>query len=543
MGQIFWTSILMVFFLWFHTLILRSYKKITHQDSQPKTISKKICLALLQALVIAALFFGCNIFINLIKENSYVTKKISNVIPNSTAEDTEANNTNLVRQDNKIDIIKPGDLKTSLSDVAGLQEPKQEMQDVINYLKNPEQFRRLGAKPPKGIIMFGPPGTGKTYLARAIAGEANVTFISVSGSQFDQEYVGVGASRVRQLFQIARQNAPCIIFIDEIDSVAGNRKLHDTSSSAQTVNQLLTEMDGLDSTKNTDVIVIAASNRIESIDPAILRPGRFDRQIKLDLPTIKERAEIIKIHITKIKTLASISQDAIAKMTSGFSGADIANLINEAAIIATNKNKTAVDSDDFEQAKDKIILGIQRPLTFTANEKRKTAYHEAGHTLVGFLMPEQNPVYKVTISPRGFSLGHTSFEPQDDMVSHSKQHLEGKIATALAGRLAEEIIFGSQGVTTGAENDLRYATNLAYNMVTKWGYSERIGQVYVTEQDNFIPKVIIEQEVKLIIEQQKMVAKKMLEDNINKLHNIARDLIEKETLDSNDIKLLIENRT
>jgi cell division protease FtsH len=533
----------MVFFLWFHTLILRSYKNIAKQPSSKQKRSKKIFIATVQVLIIVAVFLGCNIFINLIKENSYVNNKVVDIASGINPEDPDANNSSNNRQDNKIDIIKPGSLKTNLADVAGLQEPKQEVQDVINYLKNPAQFRRLGAKPPKGIIMFGPPGTGKTYLARAIAGEANVTFISVSGSQFDQEYVGVGASRVRQLFQIARQNAPCIIFIDEIDSVAGNRRLHDTSSSAQTVNQLLTEMDGIDSTKNTDVIVIAASNRLDSIDQAILRPGRFDRQIKLDLPTIKERAEIINIHIKKIKIDASVSQDSIAKMTAGFSGAEIANLINEAAIIATNHNKASVDASDFEQAKDKIILGIQRPLTFTANEKRKTAYHEAGHTLVGFLMPEQNPVYKVTISPRGFSLGHTSFEPQDDMVSYSKQHLEGKIATALAGRLAEEIIFGAQGVTTGAENDLRYATDLAYKMVTKWGYSDKIGQVYVNDQENFIPKELIEQEVKSIIETQKFAAKKMLEDNIDKLHNIARDLIEKETLDSNDIKLLIENKS
>jgi len=392
--------------------------------------------------------------------------------------------------------------------------------------------------------LYGEPGTGKTLLARAIAGEAKVAFISVSGSEFDEEYVGVGAARVRQLFEFARTNAPAIIFIDEIDTLAHKRHSHDPGWLSQTTNQLLAEMDGLDNFRNHGIVVIGASNRIDSMDPAVLRPGRLDRHIKLDIPTLSERAEVLNLYLKKITINSDVKATAIAKMTPGFSSAELANLVNEATIIATKQHKKSVELKDFDAAKDRVILGSKRDaLKITDKTRRITAYHEAGHALVGHLLgANHNPIYKVTITPRGPTLGHTSFEPSEEEHSLNLNQIEAMIATQLAGRLAEEIILGEQNVTTGSENDLKQATQLAYNMVTRWGYSKRVGPIYYGKSMDFIPKEVIEQEVQAIITRSNARAKELLIANRVNLDKLAKALLEHETLDAKEIKALLGSR-
>ena len=353
--------------------------------------------------------------------------------------------------------------------------------------------------------------------------------------------MGVGAARVRYLFETARDNAPCIIFIDEIDALAHKRHAHDPAWSAQTVNQLLSEMDGLDNYKNQGIVVIGASNRVNAMDPAILRPGRLDRHIKLDVPTLSERTEVLNLYLSKIKPNANLKAINIAKMTQGFSAAELANLVNEATIVATKLNKDSVDMSDFDVAKDRIILGSKREaLKVTDKARRITAYHEAGHALVGHLLAaNHNPIYKVTITPRGPTLGHTSFENSDENYSLNLQQIEAMIATQLAGRVAEELILGEQNITTGAENDLQQATQLAYNMVTRWGYSKRVGTINYNEKMDFIPKDVIEQEVQAIINRNYARAKQVLITHRAQLDKLAKALLERETLDANEIKSLL----
>ena len=441
------------------------------------------------------------------------------------------------------EVLNPRQVKTLFSDLAGLYEAKEELGDLVQFLDDPLGFQRLGAKPPKGVLLYGSPGTGKTMLARALAGEAGVSFIATSGSQFEEEYVGVGAARIRELFNLARKQAPCVVFIDEIDSIAFKRHTKNNPSwSAQAVNQLLTEMDGLNDSVNKGIIIVAASNRIDALDDAILRPGRLDRHIKLELPTQLERKEILSIYLKKITVNPDINAEKLAKMTIGFSSAELANLVNEAAIEATRNNKTDVDMGSFEVAKDRFILGSTRKGTVISEQDKKiTAYHEAGHALVGYFLPEHNPIYKVTIAPRGSSLGHTNFEPLQDTYTHSKEQLENIIASNLGGRIAEELIFGANNVTTGAENDLRTATKLAHNMVTKWGYSKKVGLMYIgdSEELDFVSEKNIEDEVRLILQNAAERAKKLLALNKDKLHKLANELLDKETLDKQQIEEIL----
>ncbi len=440
-------------------------------------------------------------------------------------------------------VLRAQQMTTKFSDLAGLKEVKDEIKDIVDYLHNPNAFGRLGAKPPKGILLYGEPGTGKTMLARAIAGEASANFIAVTGSEFEEEYVGTGAARVRQLFEIARANAPCIIFIDEIDALAYKRSERFSANwTAQTINQLLTEMDGLDPTKNAGVIVIGATNRMQLLDPAVLRPGRLDRMVHLEIPTLSEREEVLGVYFKKVKVNPKITLAKIAKITTGFSSAELANLVNEAAILATKANKEQIDMLDFEQAKERIILGSKRAALKVSNKvKRVTAYHEAGHALVGYLLGTQHTaLYKVTIAPRGATLGHTSFEPAADQYSTNLQELEGMIATSLGGRIAEELVFGEDKITTGAEHDLQHATEIAYNMVTHWGYSKRVGLIYNPKDHAIISQEVIEQEVQAIIQRIYDRTKKQLENNRDKLDKIAKALIERETLDAQEIKVLLK---
>lgn len=496
-------------------------------------------------LITLVLFFCCHGFVTFAINSNRAQQKIENLRHTATSCPSCGENEfrPLPPTKNRTRVIPANEINTKFTDVAGMIEAKDEVQDIIHFLQNPEEFGRLGAKPPKGVLLYGEPGTGKTLLARAIAGEANVSFIAVSGSEFDEEYVGVGAARVRQLFETARANAPCIIFIDEIDALAHKRHAQDPSWSAQTVNQLLAEMDGLDTSKNEGIVLIGASNRLQAMDPAILRPGRLDRHIKLDIPTVSEREEILNVYLNKIKLSSKVKAATIAKMTPGFSGAELANLVNEAAIIATKSKKDVVDMDAFEQAKDRVILGSKREaLKVTAKARKITAYHEAGHALVGQILgSEFNPLYKVTITPRGPSLGHTSFEPSDEEYSYSLNQIEARIATQLAGRLAEEIIFGEQNITTGAENDLKSATSLAYNMVTRWGYSKRIGLIANSDDIDFIPKEVIEQEVQAIINRNHERAKQILLQNRSKLDKLATELLEHETLDGQQVRMILKS--
>ncbi|MEO8019944.1 MAG: ATP-dependent zinc metalloprotease FtsH, partial [Pseudomonadota bacterium] len=440
----------------------------------------------------------------------------------------------------------------TFADVAGVEEAKQEVSEIVDFLKDPGKFQKLGGKIPKGVLMVGSPGTGKTLLARAIAGEAKVPFFTISGSDFVEMFVGVGASRVRDMFEQAKKHAPCIIFIDEIDAVGRHRGAglgggHDERE--QTLNQLLVEMDGFEG--NEGIIVIAATNRPDVLDPALLRPGRFDRQVVVPLPDVRGREQILRVHMRKVPLAEDVKPAYIARGTPGFSGADLANLVNEAALFAARANKRTVSMDELERAKDKIMMGAERrSMVMNEKEKLNTAYHEAGHAIVGVNLPEHDPVYKVTIIPRGRALGVTFFLPEEDRYSYSKQRLESSIASLFGGRIAEELAFGPEAVTTGASNDIERATMLARNMVTKWGlsdklgpltYSEESGEVFLGRQVTQHKQVsdetahVIDVEVRRVIDTAYRKAQNILETNRDKLDAMAQALIKYETIDETQI--------
>ena len=447
----------------------------------------------------------------------------------------------------------------TFADVAGVEEAKAEVSEVVDFLKDPSKFQRLGGKIPKGVLMVGPPGTGKTLLAKAIAGEANVPFFTISGSDFVEMFVGVGASRVRDMFEQAKKQAPCIIFIDELDAVGRHRGAglgggHDERE--QTLNQMLVEMDGFEG--NEGIIVIAATNRPDVLDPALLRPGRFDRQVVVPLPDIRGREQILKVHMRKVPLDDDVKPNLIARGTPGFSGADLANLVNEATLFAARANLRVVSMEHFEKAKDKIMMGTERrSLVMSEQEKLNTAYHEAGHAIVGYLVPEHDPVYKVTIIPRGRALGVTMYLPEEDRYSISKQRLESSISSLFGGRIAEDMILGSGGVTTGASNDIERATEIARNMVTKWGLSDRLGPLTYSEDDGevFLGRSVtqhkqvsdetahtIDEEVRTIIDENYARAERLLKENVDKLHTMAKALVMYETIGATQIKDIMEGR-
>jgi cell division protease FtsH len=450
-------------------------------------------------------------------------------------------------------------VQVTFADVAGVDEAKEEVVEIVDFLKDPGKFQRLGGKIPRGVLMVGPPGTGKTLLARAIAGEAKVPFFTISGSDFVEMFVGVGASRVRDMFDQAKKHAPCIIFIDEIDAVGRHRGAglgggHDERE--QTLNQLLVEMDGFEGTEG--IIVIAATNRPDVLDPALLRPGRFDRQVVVPLPDVRGREQILKVHMRKLPLAEDVKPAVIARGTPGFSGADLANLVNEAALFAARANKRVVTMEEFEKAKDKIMMGAERrSMVMDEQEKRLTAYHEAGHAIVGLSVPEHDPVYKVTIIPRGRALGVTMFLPEGDRYSTSKRRLESRIATLFGGRVAEEMVFGPESVTTGASNDIERATEIARNMVTKWGLSDRLGPLTYSDENGevFLGRSVtqhkqvsdvtahaIDEEVRRLIDTNYQRAKSILEANMDKLHKMAEALIKYETIDEAQIKDIMSGR-
>ena len=447
----------------------------------------------------------------------------------------------------------------TFADVAGVEEAKQEVSEVVEFLKDPSKFQRLGGKIPKGVLMVGPPGTGKTLLAKAIAGEAKVPFFTISGSDFVEMFVGVGASRVRDMFDQAKKQAPCIIFIDELDAVGRHRGAglgggHDERE--QTLNQMLVEMDGFEGSEG--IIVIAATNRPDVLDPALLRPGRFDRQVVVPLPDVRGREQILKVHMRKVPLSDDVKLSKIARGTPGFSGADLANLVNEAALVAARSNKRVVSMEEFEQAKDKIMMGAERrSLVMSEAEKLNTAYHEAGHAIVGYLVPEHDPVYKVTIIPRGMALGVTMYLPEEDRYSMSRQRLESSISSLFGGRIAEEMINGAGGVTTGASNDIERATDIARNMVTKWGLSDRLGPLTYSEDEGevFLGRSVtqhkqvsdetanvIDEEIRRIIDSNYSRSKQLLEANVDKLHAMANALIKYEIIGEVQIKDIMEGR-
>ncbi|WLQ17454.1 ATP-dependent zinc metalloprotease FtsH [Hahella aquimaris] len=448
-------------------------------------------------------------------------------------------------------------IKTTFADVAGVDEAKEEVKEIVDFLRDPSKFQRLGGRIPRGVLMVGNPGTGKTLLAKAIAGEAKVPFFSISGSDFVEMFVGVGASRVRDMFDQAKKQAPCIIFIDEIDAVGRHRGAglgggHDERE--QTLNQLLVEMDGFEG--NEGVIVIAATNRPDVLDPALLRPGRFDRQVVVGLPDIVGREQILKVHLRKVPLEDDVNASVIARGTPGFSGADLANLVNEAALFSARANKRTVGMHEMELAKDKIMMGAERKsMVMSEKEKRNTAYHEAGHAIVGRLVPEHDPVYKVSIIPRGRALGVTMFLPEEDRYSHSRQFLISNICSLFGGRIAEELTLGVEGVTTGASNDIKRATGLARNMVTKWGLSDKLGpllydddneEVFLGRSAGHAPKVYspetaqrIDDEVRTIIDDCYEHARKLLVENMSKLHMMADALMKYETIDSEQIDAIM----
>ncbi|MBL8251172.1 MAG: ATP-dependent zinc metalloprotease FtsH [Candidatus Competibacter sp.] len=450
-------------------------------------------------------------------------------------------------------------IKVTFADVAGVDEAKEEVAELVEFLRDPGKFQKLGGKIPRGVLMVGSPGTGKTLLAKAIAGEAKVPFFSISGSDFVEMFVGVGASRVRDMFEQAKKHAPCIIFIDEIDAVGRHRGAglgggHDERE--QTLNQLLVEMDGFEG--NEGIIVIAATNRPDVLDPALLRPGRFDRQVVVPLPDVRGREQILKVHMRKVPLADNVKPSVIARGTPGFSGADLANLVNEAALFAARSNKRDVDMDDFEKAKDKIMMGAERKsMVMSEDEKKLTAYHEAGHAIVGRLVPAHDPVYKVSIIPRGRALGVTMFLPEGDRYSYSKQRLESRISSMFGGRIAESIIFGPEHVTTGAQNDIERATDIARNMVTKWGLSERLGPLTYSEDDGevFLGRSVtrhknvsdetahvIDEEIRSIIDRNYRRSEDLLRQNLDKLHTMADALIKYETIDSEQIDDIMAGR-
>ncbi len=449
----------------------------------------------------------------------------------------------------KARLLSEDQIKTTFADVAGVDEAKEDVKELVDFLRDPSKFQRLGGRIPKGVLMVGPPGTGKTLLAKAIAGEAKVPFFSISGSDFVEMFVGVGASRVRDMFEQAKKQSPCIIFIDEIDAVGRHRGAgmgggHDERE--QTLNQLLVEMDGFEG--NEGVIVIAATNRPDVLDPALLRPGRFDRQVVVSLPDIIGREQILKVHMKKVPLADGIDPAVIARGTPGFSGADLANLVNEAALFAARRNQRLVSMEELELAKDKIMMGAERKsMVMSEKEKRNTAYHESGHAIVGRLVPEHDPVYKVSIIPRGRALGVTMFLPEEDKYSHSKRYLTSSICSLFGGRIAEELTLGFEGVTTGASNDIERATSLARNMVTRWGLSEKLGPLqYDTDSEEpflgrsagqshtvYSPETAqrIDEEVRNIIDTCYETAKQILIDNRDKLDMMAEALMKYETID------------
>lgn len=460
----------------------------------------------------------------------------------------------------KARMLNEDQIKTTFADVAGCDEAKEEVKELVDYLREPNKFQKLGGKIPKGILMVGPPGTGKTLLAKAIAGEAKVPFFTISGSDFVEMFVGVGASRVRDMFDQAKKSAPCIIFIDEIDAVGRQRGAglgggHDERE--QTLNQMLVEMDGFDG--NESIIVIAATNRPDVLDPALLRPGRFDRQVVVGLPDIRGREQILKVHIRLVPLDSDVNISVIARSTPGFSGADLANLVNEAALFAARDTKNVVSMIEFEKAKDKIVMGAERrSMVMTEIQKESTAYHEAGHAIVGRLVPEHDPVHKVTIIPRGRALGVTFFLPEGDAISTSKQKLESQISTLYGGRLAEEIIYGIHKVSTGSSNDIKVATSIARNMVTQWGFSEKLGPLLYEEEEGEIflgrsvakakhmsdeTARIIDQEIKLLIEKNYLRARTILIENIDILHAMKDALIQYETINVSQIDDLMNRKS
>ena len=459
----------------------------------------------------------------------------------------------------KARLIEEDQVKVTFADVAGVEEAKEDVTEMVDFLKDPSKFQKLGGKIPRGALMVGPPGTGKTLLARAIAGEAKVPFFSISGSDFVEMFVGVGASRVRDMFEQAKKHAPCIIFIDEIDAVGRHRGAglgggHDERE--QTLNQLLVEMDGFEGTEG--IIVIAATNRPDVLDPALLRPGRFDRQVTVGLPDVRGREQILKVHMKRTPVAENVEPKYLARGTPGFSGADLANLVNEAALFAARKNKRVIDMSDFEKAKDKILMGAERKsMVMSEDEKRLTAYHEAGHAIVGRLVPEHDPVYKVSIMPRGRALGITMFLPERDQYSASKQKLESQISSLFGGRIAEEMIVGKERVTTGAQNDIERATNLARSMVTRWGLSERLGPLAYSEEEGevFLGRSVtkhksvseetahlIDEEIRSIIDRNYERSEQILRDNIDKMHVMADALMKYETIDRHQIDDIMEGR-
>jgi cell division protease FtsH len=446
-------------------------------------------------------------------------------------------------------------VKTTFADVAGVDEAKEDVQELVEFLKDPSRFQRLGGKIPRGVLMAGPPGTGKTLLAKAIAGEAKVPFFSISGSDFVEMFVGVGASRVRDMFDQAKKHAPCIIFIDEIDAVGrhrggGHGGGHDERE--QTLNQLLVEMDGFEGSEG--VIVIAATNRPDVLDKALLRPGRFDRQVFVGLPDIRGREQILKVHMRKVPIDDNVQASVIARGTPGFSGADLANLVNEAALFAARANKRLVTMEEFERARDKILMGAERKsMVMSEKEKENTAYHEAGHAIVGYLVPEHDPVHKVSIIPRGRALGVTQYLPEEDKYSSSKRALESSLCSLFGGRIAEEMTLGFDGVTTGASNDIERATQLARNMVTKWGLSEKLGPMHYGEDEGQYPGMatqaysgetskIIDEEVRKLIDDNYAKAEKILGDNRDILEAMKDALMEYETIDSDQVADLMARK-
>ncbi len=460
----------------------------------------------------------------------------------------------------KAKLLGEDQIKTTFADVAGVDEAKEDVQELVEFLQDPSKFQRLGGRIPRGILMVGQPGTGKTLLARAIAGEARVPFFSISGSDFVEMFVGVGASRVRDMFDQAKKQTPCIIFIDEIDAVGRHRGAglgggHDERE--QTLNQLLVEMDGFDG--NEGIIVIASTNRPDVLDPALLRPGRFDRQVVVSLPDIRGREQILKVHMRKVPLAGDVDPAVIARGTPGFSGADLANVVNEAALFAARKDKRTVDMAEFDQAKDKIMMGAERKsMVMSEKEKRNTAYHEAGHCIVGYLVPEHDPSYKVTIIPRGRALGVTMFLPEEDRYSLSKRSIISQICSLFGGRIAEELTLGPDGITTGAANDIERATKMARAMVTKWGLSEELGPLMYDEEDEevFLGKSAgatrstvsvdtaskIDTEVRSIIDEAYVTAKRLLEENRDKLDIMAETLLEYETIDRDQIDDIMNGR-
>ncbi len=459
----------------------------------------------------------------------------------------------------KAKLLGEDQVKVTFADVAGVEEAKEEVVEVVEYLRDPSKFQKLGGKIPKGVLMVGSPGTGKTLLARAIAGEAKVPFFTISGSDFVEMFVGVGASRVRDLFEQSKKRAPCIIFIDEIDAVGRHRGAglgggHDERE--QTLNQLLVEMDGFEG--NEGVIVIAATNRPDVLDPALLRPGRFDRQVVVPLPDVKGREQILKVHMKKTPLANDVKPSLIARGTPGFSGADLANLVNESALMAARANKKKVSMIEFESAKDKILMGAERKsMVMSEDEKKLTAYHESGHAIVGLTVKDHDPVYKVTIIPRGRALGVTMFLPEADRYSYSKNRLLSQIKSLFGGRIAEEMIFGKDHVTTGASNDIERATEIARNMVTKWGLSEKLGPLSYSEDDGevFLGRSVtkqktvsdvtvkkIDDEIRSIVDKCYKDAESILQKNIDKLHIMSDALMKFETIGESQIAEIMEGK-